>query len=59
MDKPSQSTGPEDTPKRSRWDMTPVISRDTNSAIRKSEKPSLGSLEKTPVRPGMTPSRFS
>lgn len=36
MDKPSQSTGPEDTPKRSRWDMTPVASRDTNSAIRAS-----------------------
>jgi hypothetical protein len=59
MDKASLSQGTQDTPKRTKWDATPVANRDTNSEIRKSQNPSLGSVDKTPVRPGMTPSRFS
>lgn len=59
MDKSSASQGTTDTPKRTRWDATPVVSRDLNAEIKKPQVPSLGAQDKTPVRLGATPSRFS
>lgn len=59
MEKSSSSTAPQETPKRTRWDATPVASRDGNPDQQKSMKTSVASQEKTPSRVGMTPSRFS
>jgi hypothetical protein len=43
------------TPKRTRWDATPLGGRNINEEIKKKQLAS----DKTPLRPGMTPSRFS
>lgn len=43
------------TPKRTRWDATPLGGRNINEQIKKKQ----ATTDKTPLRPGMTPSRFS
>lgn len=56
MDKSSSNNstkGVESTPKRSRWDATPVVKHDLNA-----DGPRRA-VEQTPNRPDQTPSRFS
>ncbi len=50
----NQSTLPESTPKKTRWDMTPLVKHDLNSdnGIKKV-------YDQTPSRPEQTPSRFT
>jgi len=53
MDQKSVSqTQPESTPKRTRWDTTPMVKQDLNSDPRKL-------TDRTPLRSDQTPSRFS
>jgi hypothetical protein len=59
MDKSSSSTAVQDTPRRTRWDATPMGARDAEPDPKKTQKPSVGAQDKTPARHGMTPSRFS
>jgi hypothetical protein len=46
-----------ETPKRTRWDTTPIANRDLNVDIKKNSQPVQS--DKTPLRMGQTPSRFS
>ena len=53
MDQKSySSTVPESTPKRSKWDTTPVARQDLNNDPRRF-------ADRTPMRTDQTPSRFS
>ena len=53
MDQKSQSnTQPESTPKRTKWDTTPLVKHDLNNDPRRM-------TDRTPMRSDQTPSRFS